>query len=63
MKTVNFGMVALVALVLMAMGRAEAPADVEYLDGQKVFIKTRIGFQKKTDNGCLTADWKRRRND
>ena len=47
MKAVKFGMTALAAFVLASMGRAEAPADVEYVDGQRVFIKTPNWFPKE----------------
>lgn len=47
MKAVKFGMAALAAIVLASMGRAEAPADVEYVDGQRVFIKTPKWFEKE----------------
>lgn len=47
MKAVKFGMAALAAIVLASMGRAEGPADIEYVDGQRVFIKSPKWFDKE----------------
>jgi len=47
MNAVKFGMAALAAIVLASMGRGEAPADVEYVDGQRVFIKIPKWFEKE----------------
>lgn len=42
-------------LMLMAMGRAESPADVQYVNGQRVFIKSPNWYPKEGGRWLFTC--------